>query len=477
MNAPGTLRSARLAQTSESTEWNAAFAMRIALYFVAIALLAIGWRGSFPLDDAYITMHNARAVMQGWDATYGVPPLIGATSLAHLALMVALGAVMPLPYAAMTICLAGAAAYAVGLDLLIRRAGASGWKIPALTLCGLLCGSLPTLLANGLETSLACAAVTWLLLLDRRLPLLAGAAPFVRPELAILSALSLAQSVRNASAARRSSAIAIAILVSLPFLSWSYFETGHLLPSTMAAKLAFFREGNWPMSDRVAVFSRAIYSSGFIVLIPGLAGLRDWRAWAFLASVILFLVAVLPGAFTWNDARYLGPLVPVFILGFAQASRTSAMSCFIILLALSVAVTAPRRIADLNRSRTWNEAQAAALHASLAPLRPGSRILVHDAGIPAWVAPRMHLIDVVGLKTPSSIEAHENMTVAACNWGKAIDRIARTNRAQNALVLEAPFWRCVKSNLEDEGWTFTMLPSESEYRLYAITPPHRRDLR
>ena len=461
----------------QGTEQGFSAPVRFAVYLAAVLMLAVGWKGDFPLDDAYITMHNARALLQGWDATYAVSPLVGATSLVHLALMAGLGLVMPLPYAALIICLCAAMAYVTGMDLLVRRAGARGWQVPVLSLAALLSGSMPTLMANGLETSLACAAVTWLLLLDRKLPALAGIAPFVRPELAILAGLALIEKLWNASYSRRLTAIGLALAVSLPFIGWSYFTTGHVMPSTMSAKVAFFREGGWPVLRRIQALIDALVSSGFVILLPGFVGLRDWRAWGFMVPVVFVLVLSLPGAVDWNAARYLGPLVPLAILGYAQASQLRLTSFLIGLLGICLACMLPWRMANLNKDRAWNRAQTIAVQNSLKALKPGSRVLIHDAGIPAWVAPQMHLIDAVGLKTPSSIKAHTTMTRAACQWGRALDRIARSEHAQYALVLERPFWRCVRSNLSDLGWTFSPLPSHgSAYHLYAITPPQALDM-
>lgn len=116
------------------------------------------------------------------------------------------------------------------------------------------------------------------------------------------------------------------------------------------------------------------------------------------------------------------------------------------------------------------------MSASLAPLPAASRILVHDAGLAAWVAPSMHLIDVVGLKTPSSIASHKSATLDSCHWGAALDQIARSQNARYALVLQRPFWNCVGSNLADRGWTLSPLPSHGgEYQLYALSrPPERK---
>jgi hypothetical protein len=42
----------------------------------------------FPIDDAYIVIHNARALLAGQDPNYiGSSPITGATSLVHLALV------------------------------------------------------------------------------------------------------------------------------------------------------------------------------------------------------------------------------------------------------------------------------------------------------------------------------------------------------------------------------------------------------
>ena len=49
------------------------------------------WGGAFPLDDAYITLHNARVLLTGSDPYYGTSPLTGATSGVHLALVAGVG--------------------------------------------------------------------------------------------------------------------------------------------------------------------------------------------------------------------------------------------------------------------------------------------------------------------------------------------------------------------------------------------------
>src|SRR5690349_19048294 len=69
-------------------------------FYVGLAALIItgcAWLGvaqhpiAFPLDDAYITLHNAQVLWSGSDRNYpGVPALMGATSPVHLALVAGL---------------------------------------------------------------------------------------------------------------------------------------------------------------------------------------------------------------------------------------------------------------------------------------------------------------------------------------------------------------------------------------------------
>ncbi len=109
---------------------------------------------------------------------------------------------------------------------------------------------------------------------------------------------------------------------------------------------------------------------------------------------------------------------------------------------------------------------------TMAQLPPDTTVLIHDAGIVAWGRPHARLIDIVGLKTPSSVAFHRAYTRGACEWGRTLDAIARENRATYALILQGPFWGCVGTNLAMAGWVLTPLPSgQSRYQLYRIAKP------
>src|SRR5258708_7718132 len=171
----------------------------VALAFIALAVawvIAIG-RPDFPLDDAYITLHNARVVLEGSDPSYAVPALEGATSSVHLAVLAGLGLVLDLRWASAVACWLAAAAYVAGLGALAWRFALRRVETALLIATGTAAGLVPYHLLNGLETGLALAAVTWAVVLaagppSRALAVLAGLMPFIRPELALLSGLLLA---------------------------------------------------------------------------------------------------------------------------------------------------------------------------------------------------------------------------------------------------------------------------------------------
>ena len=73
---------------------------------------------AFPLDDAYITLHNAQSLLSGVDRQFGASPLLGATSSVHLLLVTALGLIVSLPWAAAIVAWGGAGLYLLGLSYL-----------------------------------------------------------------------------------------------------------------------------------------------------------------------------------------------------------------------------------------------------------------------------------------------------------------------------------------------------------------------
>jgi hypothetical protein len=443
--------------------------LRWLLYLALIAAPAASWNGEFPLDDAYITMHNARALLSGWDTTYDVSPLTGATSLVHLLLVAGIGLVLPMPAASLVVSLLGSVAYAAAIDRLSDFL--KGWQRPAVVASGLAIGTVPQFLVNGLETSLAMATVGWLLVLrdDKRLFVLAGICPFVRPEIAILGAALVLRQLWRAGWHERAKGLGLSAAVAAPFVAWSFVETGHVVPGTMAAKLAFFRSEDIVLIARLGAPLVSMAEYGLGPLLFGLLGLRSWPSWVFLGTVVGTGMVLMPWAFDWNEGRYFGPLLPPLVMGLANSGRPALIA----FVAAWTAIWFPSQVAQLHEKRAWYSVERAQLAGALGQLPDGSVVLVHDAGMAAWVAPQLRLVDVVGLKTLSSVAAHERLTRRTCAWGPAIDQIARQSGARHAIVLQEPFWRCVGKNLRQAGWRMCPI-SSGEYQLFEIEPAKAR---
>jgi hypothetical protein len=87
-------------------------------------------------------------------------------------------------------------------------------------------------------------------------------------------------------------------------------------------------------------------------------------------------------------------------------------------------------------------------------LPPGSRILIHDAGYISY-ATKFPLTDMVGLKTPSSIEVHKQLTYLSKGQARsvAISKIAASSRA-NYLIVIGSWERMfhISDGLRSKGW-------------------------
>ena len=104
-------------RVSQSSADRALYAA-ITLLVLLAALLHRALVGSpvFPMDDAYITLHNAQVLHWGHDPNYfGTPALAGATSAVHLALVALLMFALSPPVALWAALWLAALAYTLGL--------------------------------------------------------------------------------------------------------------------------------------------------------------------------------------------------------------------------------------------------------------------------------------------------------------------------------------------------------------------------
>jgi hypothetical protein len=462
------------------------------LYTLAVALLWMASAGRpfyFPLDDAYITLHNARALWAGGDFNYGVSPLVGATSLVHLAIVAALLPLMDPVRADIAVCLSGALLYLWGVERLAFRHGLSLAATAALLLVAAGTASMVFHLCNGLETSLVLAGVTWAILLaDREAPsralcLLAGILPFLHPELGVLSAaLLLRQAWRRRTEPGRLRAIAVDVALALaaasPWLAWSWLETGSVIPNTAAAKVAFFADAQRPLGWKVLTTAWAIVS-GIGPAFPALAfARRSSLALALWAFALVFLTASLllyASGLVGYGGRYVVVLLPACLWALCDWSGSRRVQAMILAAWALVSCAGVFQSQRLLRTLDGMSAdEAAAVAWAERNLPHDQTVLVHDAGISAY-ASTLKLCDLVGLKTPAAMAVHQAMTGRnEALRGAAIARIAADCRARFAIVHDAPFWSAVTDDLQQAGWRTQLLRPRGApggYDVYRLIRP------
>ena len=132
----------------------------VALWIVYLATIG---PGVFPLDDAYITQHNALALIARNLQLSRRQRVIRVPRLVHLLLVALFGLVLPIGFSQDLVGWLAAIAYALGLLALARTMRVSAAWTLALVALGLSAASAPAQILNGLETGLAMAAITWTL--------------------------------------------------------------------------------------------------------------------------------------------------------------------------------------------------------------------------------------------------------------------------------------------------------------------------
>lgn len=455
-----------------------------------LLLIAPSLSGTFPLDDAYITLHNARTLVEygGADPAYrGATYLTGATSLVHLALVAMMGAILPWILASKVVTGVAAFLYAIGLRRLTLQYRLGVLDAAAVCITGVVSGFLLSHIFNGLETGLAMAIILWAVLLSdsRWLPALCGVMPFVRPELALLAApLMLDYLYRyRGDRARLLRGIVLACGVAAPWLIWSIAATGSPLPNTAMAKVLFFNEARLGLGERIAMLSYAVLGSYAVPLLPLLLWLPRARGGialcVFAVSWIGLSLFTFPGGLSQNYFRYLALLAP--LLAVAQAAMIASptrLPAWSSPLAIAWALwSGTAGVAVLLDTR--GAAARATMADDVARLVPRSAItLIHDAGYLAWVQPRQPLVDLVGLKTPGSSAWFRDQGPGPAGRALALSHIAAESRASYLVTLapDAALWGAIPAQLRSVGWGVTLLnrPTRGGYALYRLTLPPRR---
>jgi hypothetical protein len=432
-------------------------ALRALLLTGAMTLLVAGavylTPSTFALDDAYIALHSARVLVDGYDPAFHTPALTGATSPAYVALLAALLRLHIPDLVALRVATAfGLTAFLLAVWRLGLAVGLPSAQRVGLTIISVVAGFSWLHLTNGLETGWAMALLVLLMamVLERRAvvaAVIAGVVPWLRPDLVPAVAVLLGVAVWQASSFRRRIAVlTVAALTGLPIVLWLWHDTGFWLPNSINAKRLFYAEHCLPTLHKL----RFVLAGGMVWLLTvgplslGVLGLCR-RVVGLLGVVAILATATayaltFPSSVTHAGQRYLYPiLLPWFLLGLAwlvSDLRTLRMRvAFWVAVCLTVALwpiyyrDGTATAAELRHTAEWIDSH----------VPPEAVVLVHDAGAVSVFAHR-RLVDLVGLKTPDSIAAHAQYTGPTCGTdrAKAVAMIAR--RAGAAYFVAVSRW-------------------------------------
>lgn len=456
---------------------------------------------ALPVDDAYITLHNAEVLRRGVDPQLGVAAMVGATSAVHTVLLAMVGAAVPGEAGGWLGAWVGVGVYVTGVLALGVRHRLSRWDALLLVALGLVVGEVPHQLTNGLETGLAMGALAWCLALTRPgrspapsalQPCLCGLLPFLRPELSVAAVALLVSRwlvLRRAGPLDRRRVLADLALGALGAAPWALLnlaQTGAVVPSTIAAKRLFFAEGcipaevrwAWARHNLAGFADRVGYLSRSLVLWPlgasGRVGLLT------LAALVAAYFTQFPGALGHYEYRYLYILLPFALAALAAARshparwiRGAALALALVALDANAWHMADRW-QEHRRRCGFTRAELAAVTAFVrTSLPPDARVMVHDVGYIAFASER-RVIDLVGLKTPSAVALHRQHTWATCGPGRAeaVHRLALATRPTHLVVLDSwdAIFRIV-DGLRAHGWGVQPVRPAGRYQVFALAPP------
>jgi hypothetical protein len=455
----------------------------------------------FPLDDGYIVLHSAQVLHSGFDQNYpGVHPLFGTTSAPFLAL-VSLLLFFLQPLTSLTVaCWLGVVVYAIGLRWLGHIFNLDRFKSRSIVALGLLSSYMLFHFWNGLETSWALAAITWTLALasddERHWPLAAFAAGIsasLRPDFLPFAALvTLVLLVKTYRARRyaRATLIVAALLAPIFICALWYFQaTGLPFPQTGIAKKYFFAETSAPLSYKL--YSEFQGLLGFLLSIGPLLFFvpqlfRSALGKAMLLFIGVFCLSILmqfPGAMGWNYYRYPIVLIPILLWAMADslssradpALKRSKRALVWISLVYSLCTATVALRSYISDSRFMGNGFQDTASWCEKNLPPDATLLIHDAGYIAY-ATHFHLVDMVGLKTPSAIPLNREFTWPSAGTlrSTAVSRLADANNAGYLILLDDwPPTETLVSDLTGLGWNVALMHDNGAYKVLKITPRTR----
>ena len=282
--------------------------------------------------------------------------------------------------------------------------------------------------------------------------------------------------------------VLVALIAAAPWMLWQLASTGSIVPATIAAKRYYFAESNvsaqikwiWVAGSFVALLRACGPLMAAAIALPFSAIGRI--AIVFTAVLLAAYYCQFPGALTHAQSRYLYILLPFLLFGAASTFRLLQpwpaprrwMTLFALVAACQTVLLAPftwrEHAGEQNQTRVELAGVAAWCNAHLPK---GSRLLIHDAGYISC-ATHFQMEDLVGLKTPSNIAFHRDLTYPSNGRRRAaaINAAALASHADYLIVLDV--WNGIfqiTDGLRENGWRLDQVRKEGIYRVYRMTRP------
>ena len=163
MRGPRELLALPFAAPGTRAQWLTALALGLVVLGLAVVHARVYGEPVFPVDDAYISLHNAEVLISGSpDPQFvGTPALVGSTSIAHVVLVALFLTVLPSLWALWTVMFLGVLAYVLATLRLAFVLRASIPEALLMVAASVLVVQTPHQLLNGLETGWALAGLTY----------------------------------------------------------------------------------------------------------------------------------------------------------------------------------------------------------------------------------------------------------------------------------------------------------------------------
>jgi hypothetical protein len=485
-----------MSNTKQTTLYCVTSAVLLSLYSIMLITTKPFF---FPLDDAYIILHNATVLLTGVDHNYiGTPALVGTTSPVHLALTAFLMKMVSFSPAItlFTLNWIYILIYALGICRLAIIYQLNFIQTLMCLFLGLFTGVMPYQLLNGLETGLAISIITWTLVFFseplndfRRVCILFFCAlmPFIRPELCVFSFfIYIYLSTLEHRAFGILKNLGILIFFASPWLIWMFVTTGAIYPLTIDAKKAFFAND---LNSTLVFFHNIIRFIHLISLPLSLMIIFLWTSANKIGKIalgfmLIFLTSYLftnPLLISQNYGRYLYIFIPFLLFGGMRGLKDSQLFfqvmakiflsvAFIYQIILSPTIFNSYYLGNIHHEQKLFPETVNWCNKNIPK---NATILIQDAGYLAFTT-QYKLVDIVGLKTPSNIYYHKLLTYPSHGKyrSKAISEIALKYGGQYLIL--TPEWDRIfhiSDDLKKLGWEVLLLhqsAGENGYLIYKL---------